>query len=803
MLTATTHKRLEPATISGRRLLAVRVAGAAFNGGFHLRSSEFGALLEERTKLRAELVDLRSRLTDALYKAVPEARDRAARRRLLAIKRAVFNRRPVAEPTSEIPAELRSPLRRYQRLQGQLRDLFTKRSPAVVAEYRCQIEALLRDERFGLACRYASPDLYEELERGGRVAGEDLTNLERGLYSYAARFVSKANPFHLFAAICFPPASGIETDGAHEIVLDTGLLLALERRLLTSTRDSRRVWMFLRTFVRQDEAFQFWVPSGNGFRVVSLPADELSNLVVDFFDHRHRWNRKPVGTREELHQFARSRLAPAQMDDVGRYVSALLRQGILVEYLMTDFNHFATSLSGIDPAYDAAVETLQRHHLARAAAADLRRVHTELEEAGKAIAPEGSTNTYFVNSYRPLETADYETAAAGLFDDLDDLKPLFSVRHNFATNDYVIRAYLRDCLRHRGEKRLPFLDVLRHFLRHREAIIERYQPSSHRSAGERERRAAWGARLASLAGRLSRADLAELAAVPWVPETAPDLCFNGPFDFVERIYYPTNVFAGGGRFASRYLLHRRHDTSGERPRSHGVIDVELAVAPQPNLNYVVRSFTTGCGFEARYSHRYERWIDPADVTIEEDGNGRVIYRQRSSGDQLRFYYGGFLLAQFLPAEYQLLLVGHADSFQNPFLGLESNPGDGHLRHDAGLYYGSVCLRRECWGLSRTLLAEIPREDDLLRYAAVLRDWLHERLGVEEDEWYYRALGAGPKGYKPRLLDLRNPLGAADFRRLVAALPANAAVALSVMKPSPDHLFRHSGERYVTELMVEI
>ncbi|HEX8432166.1 MAG TPA: hypothetical protein VF625_12840, partial [Longimicrobium sp.] len=57
------------------RLLAVRRAGAAFDGAFRLRAPRFETLLRERAELRAASAALRERLVDALHAAVPRAAD--------------------------------------------------------------------------------------------------------------------------------------------------------------------------------------------------------------------------------------------------------------------------------------------------------------------------------------------------------------------------------------------------------------------------------------------------------------------------------------------------------------------------------------------------------------------------------------------------------------------------------------------------------------------------------------------------------------------------------------------------------
>jgi hypothetical protein len=318
------------------------------------------------------------------------------------------------------------------------------------------------------------------------------------------------------------------------------------------------------------------------------------------------------------------------------------------------------------------------------------------------------------------------------------LKPFFAREHNFSTHSYVIGSYFLDYLAHLRRDHVPFLDILRHFLRHYREIIPRYQPEVHRTEAERARRARQTDMLRRLSGRH------ELAALPDLElpgaERRGSLCFNGPFDFVERIFYVSNIYAGAGRFAGRYLLHRRGWEEG--CVDDGELHAELVVPLATNLNYVVRRFAVGCGFQ---------------------------------------------LATLLPPEYQLLLVGHADSFHNPFLRNHQEV------HDSGLQVGPVCLRRESWTVGRDFWGDLAAERNSVRFAACLRDLVQDRLSPA-DLWYYRRPDAGWEHHKPRFLDLRSPLSAHAFQREIARLSSDERLSLSPMRPAPAQ---------VTELMIEV
>jgi hypothetical protein len=777
------------------RLLAVRRAGAAFGGPFSLRSPCFEALLEERARLLAELSRARDVLLDALHLAVPQATDRDGRHRLLRVKRDVFNFRQPS-PAPGLAPHLAAALARYGSLLEEEASLFTRRRAEVLAEQRRALSGLLDDASFRMACRYSSADLWEAVERhppsGLRDDGEEYSTLERGLYAYAIRFASKANPLHLFAAVAFPPSPGMEAYDGYEVVLDASVILELEGEVHPHVTDGTRLWLSLRPFSVGGGRYRFWVPSARGFRVLSLPRGEPLDTVTDFFARQGRETGRPLGTRAECEAHLRSRLGGGEPGNgAAALLAGLVAAGILCEYLVTDLGGFAGALRGAGPATDARVGRLGAVHLARLDASGLA-------EAEELLGPSGETGRprYYVNRYARVETEVHETAAAALYDDLRALKPFFCAEHNFSANTAVASAFLRERLGGRGAA--PLLELLGPFMRELDTLIARFHPGAA-GAGDGASPHLRGAALAAETGRLDRSRLAGLLPRPLPPERS--LCFNGPFDYVEGVFYLSNVWAGDGRFVSRYHLRRRSAAAGEGGTEPGVVDVELAVPPTSNLNYVVRGWPTGCGFESRFAHQFDRWIDPAEIVVE-TADGEVAYRHAPTGRRLRIHYRGFLLAQYLPAEYQLLLVGHADTFHNPFHGPDTLAARGEVRHVGALHHGAVCLRRERWVVPAAGLAGPLAEPDPLRRTARLRDLLHGTLRPGVDHWYYRTSEVAGKGYKPQYLDLRNPLGATSLRRALAGLADGATVALSPMQPVPAHLHREGGVPYVTELLVE-
>lgn len=791
-----------PAGSTGR-LLAVRKAGAPFGGPLNLRSGRFELLAEEWARASARLAGLRERLVEELFRAVPEALDRGRRRRLLQLKRDVHNERPLPALPRALPRGLRGDLESYSELLRRRERALADARREVFAETRRRIREALENPRLRLACRYSSPDLWRAIGEPDPGTDEGFSPAERGIYAYAAKLVAKANPFHLFSEVLFPPETGIEPGGEVEVVFDTELAFDLERRLLPAAGDPERVWMHLRPVRPDGGSHRFWVASSGGSRVVSLRASEPLRSVLSFFESRRRASGRPTGTRADWQAHLRHSHSSAERQPVHRLLRGLVDRGIVVEYLVTDFRDFPAQLRGLSDRFDPLLDVLRDWHLAPKTVRDLEGLDGEL--AAVENGPDGPRELrYFVNAYGRSGSGRHRAAAEAVSAHLADLKPLFSVEHNFSESDHVIHSFLRDFLERRPGASAPYLEALRHFLRHRDEIIRRYRPEVYRPRGDRRRLEAWRARAAAERGSLARERVLELSARARRLAEPRDLCFNGTFDHARGRFYVSNVFAGRGRFASRYVLRRPGETSPADPPSPEAVDAELSVPPRPSLNFVVGAYPVGCGFDARFSHRYRRWIDAAEVVVTlRDGD--VVYLEEGSGRRLRFHYRGFLLAQLLPAEYQLLLAGHADAFTNPFLrdDGETTPGpDAGTRHVPALFYGPVCLRRERWEVALEEVRALVRGDDVLRASLLLRDRIRQRMkGV--DAWYYRLPGGTGERPRPRFLDLRSPLSVHAFRRALKAAPEGGRVSLSPMEPPPEHLFEDGGSRFVTELMVEV
>lgn len=782
----------------------VRKAGACFDSQFRLRSYTLETVLDEYRRLGKEVKRLQAELVDELYTAVPRAKDRSERWLLLGIKREVFNGQPAEKSNgAALPQSISERVFTYNSILKTRQGLLDSNRDVIFNELRSQIEQLLEDEQFCCLLDYSCPWLRGVHRRDGPGDYGSFSDGERGIYAFATKLFSKANPFYTFASVAFPSESRKSADCSCEIIIDLSVILRLERILLSVAAEPHRRSLYIHSFLPMGNSFGFLTIKDDQLRLVSIKDTAMLRCILGYFDRPDRHQ-----TFEDCVDYICESSPSIEKADVEKTISALIQLGILKDYLVRDFDRFDLYLSDLSSEHEQIVTQIKRFHLACVSKEDLPAIHRQLtggslaEKLGPEPLPE---NIYYVNVYEHNSASLNEHLAERVYDDLRAIKPFFRVS-NFSDRSYLFRAFLLDKVARHSRGRVPYLEALCEFLRDINANIKQYHPSSHSSEAERRASLAWLRRLTRCGGHLTSDELETLLPDKPGPEPpASTLCFNGTFDYREGYYYLSNILAGDGRFASRYLLHQGTRRYGATEQDEEWLDVQLMPLLSRNRNYISTVFKNGCGFDARFRHLFERWIDPSLILVEAH-DGRIVYRDGVTKKPIRFHFFGFLLGQFLTPEYQLLLIGHGDYYLNPFdqyaVEREAPEGD-EVNHLPPLYYGPVCLRREQWAMRRHAFEKICREDDILASTAHLREIIHKASGTETDDWYYREMKVARGGAKPRYLDLCNPLSVNMFRRAIAGWSDDGVVSFARMEPTPDRLYTEEQGRFVTEVMIEV
>ncbi|HKD82624.1 MAG TPA: hypothetical protein VKH81_23240 [Candidatus Angelobacter sp.] len=774
-------------------LLAMRVAGAAFTGPYNLRSATFEQLIQDYENLTERVATASQTLVQELHASVPRAANVAQRHVILQIKRKVFNLATVPDQDlGVLHPEQQERLRDYCRLLGSRDKLLDEHRSRIFQEFRQQLDTLCTDKEFLSAVNYSCPWLMDAYRRHGPGTLQDFSHEERGIAAYAMRFFSKANPFHCFSRIAFPPYLGLQPDGPYEVLVNSAAILQLEKYLLQ--RFPGHAFIYLRSFQEQAQGYDFFISADATVRRITVPKNRTIELVIDYFK-----TDQPCRKLDHCIDYLTAALKAYSRNEIENYLRRLIESGILAEYLVPDFNRFADFLLGIDPEVDPLISRLQKVHTVQFTMSDLLRAEDDVARIAK-NAIDLQSPLFYINAYSEMNTAEGEADAGRLSSALQALKPLLLAGNNYADWAYVTRAFMKDYCRNCPDHSSPYLTLLAEFFRDMRSVLSQYQPQRLCPPEEQEARRRWLQRLTECEGTLSDEQLQMLMdSRPAGERFTGPICFNGPMDHTSGIYYPHNFFSGNGRYLSRYLLAQTGKRTRGIAQEENPLHVQIVPAFEDNRMYVTPMLAAGCGFEARYRHQFDRWIDPGEINVKLEQD-EILYQQASSGRCLQFHFFGFLLGQLLRPEYQLLLIGHADFFYNLF---ERSPAFGQaIQHVPPLYYKSICLRREQWRFPKTFFDPTWKHTDILRCTLELRKELRE-AGIDFRHSYFQLIDSPVPWHKPRYLDLCSPLGTHIFRRAVRSCSANTMVSLARMEPEPKSLLREGRCSYVTELMIEV
>ncbi|MDG4798458.1 lantibiotic dehydratase [Micromonospora sp. WMMD1082] len=195
--------------------LTARVAGLPLSTVDALRCPQAAAWADSVLALHRQLEAEGAELSQLLYDLVNDNEDDAARRRLLALRRQVFNNTLPASPEAALAAverarpSARPAVQRWLRLRArlaQLQDDGAAVFAADVARARAHLWQLADEPRLRGGLQLASPTLDEQLATSARPeltrpANKRTRRVERSLLSYLYRTACKTSPFSTFTAV--------------------------------------------------------------------------------------------------------------------------------------------------------------------------------------------------------------------------------------------------------------------------------------------------------------------------------------------------------------------------------------------------------------------------------------------------------------------------------------------------------------------------------------------------------------------------------------------------------------------------
>jgi hypothetical protein len=212
------------------RYFAVRVGGLPYDTVAALRCPRATDCAEKILDLQARLADAAAPLGDLLHELIGANDDSASRRRLLALRRQIFQGKVPGDPegaldtVAALDPDAVHPLREWlaggQRVTAGLRDL-DGILDAELAGTRAELWRLSGDPRLRAGIQIASPALDGQLvsfagRDGGPPPAKKLRRVERSVLSYLYRTACKTSPFSWFTGIGvgeFASGSAADADG--------------------------------------------------------------------------------------------------------------------------------------------------------------------------------------------------------------------------------------------------------------------------------------------------------------------------------------------------------------------------------------------------------------------------------------------------------------------------------------------------------------------------------------------------------------------------------------------------------------
>lgn len=781
-------------------LLLTRTAYAGFDSVFNVSSRSWRSRLDEIDRLSQALEHGRRVLLDILEQRIMTL-EKPERHIAIQIRRLAFNRLPLpVKQREQLPQEIALLIDEYCRLSSEIDLLIDGSVESVVAEFRHNLTQLLLNETFVTAVNYSCPWLINKIEDGESSPTRTFSNAERGLYSYAVKMFAKANPFFAFAQIVLPSERrDMIGEPQCEIVLDSSLLSVIESQSLAGQGFAPESLIAIAPHSITNGRLKCIVASLSAFKMLSIRVTPILELLVRYFEEPLAYHsiggaiRYVLATQSEI----------ATRTDVELHIQKLLELSVFTRYCFRNLDSLSADLNNLAPDFRTLVSALSEVHLSTTPLSSLPNLHKKVTSAVRDQLGAGApVHLYYANTFRFADLRAEQEVVKGLSEDLALLKDICRVT-NFSEESARIERWLKAYLTDRAHQSAPYLEAVEEFLR----APEVHTDGVRNHGGSSGLLARVQKIFSSYSGILTSTQVNELRAAlsQVVSGSTPsdDLCVTGNYDSSTDSFYVTNALVNHRRYMSRLRFYDwSRDIQETELRDKSRMEVQLLTPFGHNRDYGTPLYDVALSFRSRESRDFKTWLSLGQVLIEY-AHGQIRYRDGRSNRQIGIHYCGLGLANFLPAIYKLLLVGHGDYCYIPSGQVPHKSQSLDVKHEDGLYVGRICIRRPQWTIKASVLDQVLAASNILRAALSLRTLLRRWTGDDDNsEWYYRTSRRGEITSKPRLLLSDNPLSVHSFRRDLRRMDKEGIIVLTKMTPRSSS--RNSSEQHrTTELFISL
>ena len=340
----------------------IRIGGGSYEDLETLHLDQTLSLLKQMTENDQHIVALRDQLVDAIFASVEGIEDERAQKKMINLKRDVFNGRPLSEAKVAFLNEhlgADAPLSDYVAAMAKTAELMTQGEASYKEEttaVRVQLQRLAGTENLRKGLVLSSQSLLKASER---YAQRDVKKLKKqhfktelSLLKYLTRIHGKTSPFSTFTHLAmgqFNESKDADAvfEGNPEAVEAVGHIRLnnyLFKNLcgLLTKHPAWMAWFRLRpnpTLTREEQNYLYLTNSNNVESFQRIPL----NPVLDLF-----WELaagETGGLRYKDLVAAAGEAVDASPEDLGAYISQLIEYGFL------EFNY---EVSGINPDWDTA-----------------------------------------------------------------------------------------------------------------------------------------------------------------------------------------------------------------------------------------------------------------------------------------------------------------------------------------------------------------------------------------------------------------------------------------------------------------
>ncbi len=779
--------------------LAVRESRFSFQSKYLVNSNEFQELIKSGETLTNKIKFLSNEIVELLFLCIKNNSDEIAAKKLIDIKRTIYNLRFIAESSYKelnLSAELLLKLNEYSAVYEEISNIFNVYSTNIEAEIEDNCRLLLTEGIFRSSVEYSSPTLSFSEKNAKNKFSKWLRKVST-IYAYALKHVTQTSSFYTFSRIYLPESKGKVIPDTFETVLNVELYFELESDFVKSVKDKSLLQLDLITNWRSNSHYYFLIFRDNTVRVLTYKITPLLEKIITLFTENRMNN--TLLNYPKLTDF----VSNSDSTEGNSFIEKLISDGIISPYIIENIKNPIKYLINSEPEKREVYESLRKVNGQIITDDEIANEHQKITNLTSNLNIKCSP-PYIGYSYAGQVTEEQKKLANIFSNDLAEISEVFQIENNNSSNKSSVIGIIKKCFTDSGKSKMPFLELITRVM----WVKVEEKSDSNSPFKDSSQKINLAEETLKMTENLSKDNISKLNEI--IRNHDNDIvkekqllpvCIVGNVDFETPRFYVHNIFAGNARFIKKYFSDQSNEHFNSDSESNDKINVEIMPSWHIPQHRMGRSFKTGFSFDNRSRQLFDETINPEDIEVVFKEAPTFIHRLTKK--ELKFHYCGLALFQRIPIPYKLLLFDQIDFFINIFAQTPPRCERNQIVLLKELKYKSINLRRSCICIGIDLLKSCLAEKDWIRGAYFFREYLKTNFDLKSDYLYFRLIENNYFIESPRFLNLLHPLSWDIFRRSVLKYPNTDAVHFTECSPLPTQMFQKSDGNYFTEFMIEI